>query len=276
MQIPDFGDCNFPQAMRRRCSPPGAVFPRAWFCWSSLAIGHQGQMDALYKRRRWAAGRCAPRPANLAQKDIVDLSRRTVHAGRRGAPSWRCRTPAPAGATDKGAASRIDRGAGCACPVPGAGAPRVSWGSGRRRVVARAGWLSGGEAVASFRVRCMRSWRPFCSGWPGLDTLRADAQPDPPHRTAATAGRRAGGRRATVIGAHGPGQPVLANAASKIARTRSLSVFSTAWQRQQIAARGCRRWSADRMRSPSPLRSQPLKSPDHSSLGSPADANGCV
>jgi hypothetical protein len=28
----------------------------------------------------------------------------------------------------------------------------------------------------------MRSWRPFCRGWPGLDSFNADTQPEPPGR----------------------------------------------------------------------------------------------
>lgn len=26
-------------------------------------------------------------------------------------------------------------------------------------------FAAGGRAVSAFRVRCIRSWRPFCSGW---------------------------------------------------------------------------------------------------------------
>ena len=35
--------------------------------------------------------------------------------------------------------------------------------------------------VASFfNVRCMRSWRPFCWGWPGRIAFDADTQAEPP------------------------------------------------------------------------------------------------
>ena len=34
---------------------------------------------------------------------------------------------------------------------------------------------AGGRVVSAFSVRCMRSWRPFCCGLPGLDELGQDA-----------------------------------------------------------------------------------------------------
>src|ERR1700685_1296061 len=42
--------------------------------------------------------------------------------------------------------------------------------------------LPAGLVVSSFRVRCMRSWRPFCCGWPGL--MRSIAMPSLSHQTA--------------------------------------------------------------------------------------------
>ena len=39
----------------------------------------------------------------------------------------------------------------------------------------------GGRVASFFRVRCMRSWRPFCCGWPGL--MRSMAMPSLSHQT---------------------------------------------------------------------------------------------
>src|SRR5262245_53026239 len=42
--------------------------------------------------------------------------------------------------------------------------------------------VEAGRGVASFlRVKCMRSWRPFCCGWPGL--MRSMAMPRRSHQT---------------------------------------------------------------------------------------------
>src|SRR3954463_9113394 len=38
----------------------------------------------------------------------------------------------------------------------------------------------GGRVASFFSVRCMRSWRPFCCGWPGL--MRSMAMPSRSHR----------------------------------------------------------------------------------------------
>ena len=35
--------------------------------------------------------------------------------------------------------------------------------------------------VSSFKVGCMRSWRPFCCGWPGL--MRSISMPSLSHHT---------------------------------------------------------------------------------------------
>src|ERR1700746_1053204 len=42
-------------------------------------------------------------------------------------------------------------------------------------------FLPAGLVVSSFRVRCMRSCRPFCCGWPGL--MRSMAMPSLSHQT---------------------------------------------------------------------------------------------
>ena len=39
-----------------------------------------------------------------------------------------------------------------------------------------------GLVVSSFKVKCMRSWRPFCCGFPGL--IRSIAMPRRRHQTA--------------------------------------------------------------------------------------------
>src|SRR6185437_10805693 len=41
-------------------------------------------------------------------------------------------------------------------------------------------WAAG-LVASSFKVRCMRSWRPFCCGWPGL--MRSIAMPSLSHQT---------------------------------------------------------------------------------------------
>src|ERR1700730_6468408 len=56
-------------------------------------------------------------------------------------------------------------------------------------------FLPAGLVVSSLRVRCMRSWRPFCCGLPGL--MRSIAMPSLSHQTNA------------VIGANGLGQSEL-------------------------------------------------------------------
>ena len=42
-------------------------------------------------------------------------------------------------------------------------------------------FMPGGRVASFFRVRCMRSWRPFCCGWPGL--MRSMAMPSRSHQT---------------------------------------------------------------------------------------------
>ena len=41
--------------------------------------------------------------------------------------------------------------------------------------------MPGGRVASFFKVRCMRSWRPFCCGWPGL--MRSMAMPRRSHQT---------------------------------------------------------------------------------------------
>src|SRR5512135_1878263 len=42
-------------------------------------------------------------------------------------------------------------------------------------------FVPGGRVASFLRVRCMRSWRPFCCGWPGL--MRSMAMPSRNHQT---------------------------------------------------------------------------------------------
>jgi len=86
---------------------------------------------------------------------------------------------------------------------------------------------------SSFSVRCIRSWRPFCSGCPA--SMRSGTMPSLIHHTASrdsppTAELANGGPLSVRI--H-HGSPYSRKAASKIARTRSVSVFSTACARRR-------------------------------------------
>jgi hypothetical protein len=80
-------------------------------------------------------------------------------------------------------------------------------GVGTQRVVAfakrskarcwRSRFTSGGLTVSSRSVRCMRSWRPFCSGWPG--SIRSGRMPSLTHQPPVSRGlqhlaRRTAGR----------------------------------------------------------------------------------
>ena len=132
---------------------------------------------------------------------------------------------------------------------------------------------AGGEAVSCFSVRCIRSCRPFCSGCPAA--IRSGTIPSFIHHTArrespATA-RDANGAPLSVRIARG--RPHSRNADSKIARTRSPSVFSTRWQRNRYRLQASVIVSGS-IRSPSPVRNQPLKSAHHTRLGASANANG--
>jgi hypothetical protein len=84
-----------------------------------------------------------------------------------------------------------------------------------------------------FSVRCMRSCRPFCSGCPA--SIRSGTIPSFIHHTAsrespATACEANGAPLSVRIAC---GMPYSRNAASKMARVRGVSVFSTAWQRSR-------------------------------------------
>ncbi len=89
---------------------------------------------------------------------------------------------------------------------------------------------AGGWAASCFRVRCIRSCLPFCSGCPAA--RRSGRIPNLIHHTAsrdnpATAREANGGPLSVRIAC---GIPYSRKAASKIAYTLAVSVFSTAWQ----------------------------------------------
>jgi len=212
--------------------------------------------------------RCAPRPHLL--KRHCDLSRRTVHAGRRGAPSWRCRTPAPAGATIRARRAAMTE-AGCACPVPGAGAPVVFLGK-RSKALLRApagfrrrgrGFLQGAvhALVAAVLLR-MPAW------------IRCARMPaDPPHRQPRQPGRRAGGEGRTVI-VRMAGQPVTRGTRLRRspapARCRLLHRLAAQQIALEVSQMVSDRCALHRRCAASLEVSRPLV------VGSPADANGCV
>ena len=55
------------------------------------------------------------------------------------------------------------------------------------RLLLQRRWRAAGLVASRLSVRCMRSCRPFCSGWPGLDALELNAQAQPPDRQLAEA-----------------------------------------------------------------------------------------
>src|SRR5437773_10201668 len=67
-------------------------------------------------------------------------------------------------------------------------------------------FCAAGLVASFFKVRCMRSWRPFCWGWPGL--MRSMPIPrQPPHGELAQAEQRMGtGEGHAIVGADGFGQ----------------------------------------------------------------------
>ena len=71
-------------------------------------------------------------------------------------------------------------------------------------------FMPGGRVASFLRVRCMRSWRPFCWGCPGL--MRSMAMPSLSHQTESLERlKRAfgAGEGNTVVGADGSGQSAL-------------------------------------------------------------------
>src|SRR3954447_24702475 len=56
-----------------------------------------------------------------------------------------------------------------------------------------------GLVVSSFKVRCMRSWRPFCCGVAGLDPFDLDAAPEPPDRQPAQSEESIGTRKGNAV-----------------------------------------------------------------------------
>src|SRR5260370_10796504 len=91
----------------------------------------------------------------------------------------------------------------------------------------------GGDAASCFKVRCIRSCLPFCSGCPAA--MRSGVIPSFIHHTASrdrpAIERPANGGPLSVPIASG--MPYSPNPASKMACTRARSIFSTAWQRSR-------------------------------------------
>ena len=70
--------------------------------------------------------------------------------------------------------------------------------------------MPGGLVVSVFKVRCMRSWRPFCCGLSGLDALDRDAEAEPPDGEPGEIEEAVGaGEGQAVVGADGVGQAAL-------------------------------------------------------------------
>src|SRR5712692_1647035 len=129
------------------------------------------------------------------------------------------------------------------------------------------------------RLLLQRAMHPFMPSvlfrMPGLDPLRHD--PNLIHHTAsrdnpATACEANGAPLSVRIAS---GIPNSRKAASKIARTRAVSVFSTAWQRNRYRLCASEMVSGS-IRSPSAVWNQPLKSAHHTRLASSACANGSL
>src|SRR5579871_4048659 len=77
-------------------------------------------------------------------------------------------------------------------------------------------FLAAGLVASSFKVRCMRSCRPFCCGWPGL--MRSMAMPSLSHQTESfeRLNRELGlAKGNAVVGADGPRQAKLLEHAFK-------------------------------------------------------------
>src|SRR5919106_1601206 len=71
-------------------------------------------------------------------------------------------------------------------------------------------FMPGGRVASRLRVRCMRSWRPFCWGLAGLDAFDGDAQSQPPDGKLRQIEERVwAGEGHAVVGADGQRQAAL-------------------------------------------------------------------
>ena len=127
--------------------------------------------------------------------------------------------------------------------------------------------------TSCFSVRCMRSCRPFCSGCPAW--IRSGTIPSLIHHTASrdnppTVTEAKGGPLSVRMAS---GSPYSRNAASKMARTRSVSVFSTACERSRYRLHASLMVNGS-TRAPSPARNHPLKSAHHTRFEALACASG--
>ena len=90
-------------------------------------------------------------------------------------------------------------------------------------------FMPGGRVASFLRVRCMRSWRPFCWGWPGL--MRSIAMPSRSHQTESLQrlNRALGLAKGTPLSERmASGSPRSANSRSKAVKAGSSRVDSSA------------------------------------------------
>lgn len=94
-------------------------------------------------------------------------------------------------------------------------------------------WAAAGCAVFCFSVRWHALVPTVLFRMSGLNSLRHDAQFHPPHRQPRQSAHRREANGAPLSMRIAASIPYSRNAASKIARIRTVSVFSTAWQRSR-------------------------------------------
>ena len=92
-----------------------------------------------------------------------------------------------------------------------------------------------GRVASFFKVRCMRSWRPFCCGWPGL--MRSRSMPRRSHQTDKRLSRRGAGAGEghAVVGADGAGQAELLEGVLEHGERRVLAGAGEALAGEQVA-----------------------------------------
>jgi hypothetical protein len=86
-----------------------------------------------------------------------------------------------------------------------------SWTNSSNLACCCKAFMPGGRVGSFFSVRCMRSCRLFCWGWPGLMRSTATPEPQPPDGKLGEVEQAVGaGEGNAVIGADGVGQAALA------------------------------------------------------------------
>src|SRR5437016_10062382 len=72
-------------------------------------------------------------------------------------------------------------------------------------------FCAAGLVASFFKVRCMRSWRPFCWGWPGLMRSISTPRLEPPYGQLRQVEQGVGtGEGYAVVGADAGGEAALA------------------------------------------------------------------